>query len=120
MAWPRTRRVAAARAPGADQGGQEPVHVDGGRPGLPQAELAEDLDEADGPAPRAGGEQVGDLAGQAGVPAPHLAVADDRAAEALAEVEVGEVVQGGRAPPWSRSARAAQFTSLSTVTGPPT
>ena len=66
------------------------------------------------PAAGAGGDQVGDLAGQAGVAAPDLAVADDRAAESLAEIDVGEVV-AARAPA-SRSARAAQLTSLSTVT----
>jgi hypothetical protein len=37
---------------------------------------------------------VGDLADQAAVPPPDLAVGDDRAAEALAEVQVGEVVDG--------------------------
>ena len=49
-----------------------------------------------------------------------LAVADDRAAEALAEVEVGEVVERAGPRRAVRSARAAQFTSLSTATGPST
>ena len=52
------------------------------------------------------------------MPAADLAVADDRAAQALAEEQVGEVVQARVRPAWSRSARAAQFTSLSTTTGP--
>ena len=81
--------------PRAGRHGQEPVHVDGRRPGLPQAELAEYLDERNRLALRAGRDEVRDLAGQAAMPAPYLAVADDRAAESLAEEEVGEVVQGG-------------------------
>ena len=42
---------------------------------------------------RAEGEDVGDLAGESGVSAPDLAVGDDCAAQALAKVEVDEVVQ---------------------------
>ena len=59
-----------------------------------QAQLGEDLGERHGPAVRAGGDEVGDLAGEAVVPAAHLAVADDCAAQALAQVEVGEIVEG--------------------------
>jgi hypothetical protein len=75
-------------------GGQEPVHVDGRRIGLPEAELAEYFDERNRLALRASGDKVRNLAGEAGMPAPYLAIADDRAAQSLAQEEVGEVVQG--------------------------
>ncbi len=83
-------RRAGLRAGG---GSQEAVHVDrrGARP--PQAQFAEYLGEGHGPAGRAGRDEVGDLARQAVVPAPDLAVADDRAAQPLAEEQVPEVVQ---------------------------
>ena len=58
------------------------------RPNWPKTSM-----EAGGLAVRAGYEQVGDLAGQAAVAAADLAVADDGAAQALTEVDVGEVVQ---------------------------
>ena len=62
----RGRRLRAR----ADRCGQEPVHVDGRRIGLPQAELAEYLDETNRPAVRARGDEVGNLAGEAAMPAP--------------------------------------------------
>ena len=75
--------------------GQEPVHVDGRRIGLPEAELAEYLDERNRLALRASRDKVRNLAGEAGMAAPYLTIADDRAAQSLAQEEVGEVVQGG-------------------------
>ncbi len=61
--------------------------------GLPQAEFAEYLDEGHGLAARSGRHEVSDLAGQAAVPAPDLAVADDGAAQSRAEEQVREVVR---------------------------
>ena len=87
-------------------------------PDAPQAELGEDVGEADGTTTGAEREDVRDLASEATVPPAHLSVGDDRAAEPFTEVEIGEVVESpGRA---ARSARAAQLTSLSTLTGPAT
>ncbi len=54
---------------------------------------AEHVDEGDGPAVRTDREDVGDLADQAGVPPAYHPVVDDGAAQALAQVQVGEVVQ---------------------------
>src|ERR1700753_2435543 len=85
---------ARGRDPGAGGGGRG-GRVDGGDAGLAQAELAEDVDQADRPTVRADGEQVGDLAGQARVAAADLAVGDHGAAQALAQVEGGEGVQAG-------------------------
>ncbi len=45
---------------------------------------------------RAGGDEVGDLAREAAGSSPHRCVADDRAAHAVVEVEVGEIAQGPR------------------------
>ena len=89
----RGRRLGARAA----DCGEEPVYVDGRRSGLPQAELAEYLDERNRLALRAGRDEVRNLAGQAAMPAPYLAVTDDRTAQSLAEEEIGEVVQGGGA-----------------------
>ena len=50
--------------------GQEPVHVDGRRIGLPEAKLAEHLDERNRPALRASGDKVRNLAGEAGMAVP--------------------------------------------------
>jgi hypothetical protein len=46
-----------------------------------------------GSAVRAGREDMGDFADEAGVSAAYCSVVDDRAAQALAQVEVGEVVE---------------------------
>jgi hypothetical protein len=65
---------------------------------MPGAELREHLGQGERLAPRTRRDQVGDLARDAGVSPAHLAVADYRAAQALAEVGVGEIVEaGGRA-----------------------
>ena len=86
---PRGRRRRAAAAAAA-------LDVDRGRAGATQAERREHLGQWHGHAAGSDGHQVRDLAGQAGVAAADLAVADDGAAEAFAEVEVDEVVACGR------------------------
>ena len=106
---PPERAVADRRVERAD--------VDRGRLRVPQPERAEHVNEPHRRAVRAGGDHVRDLAGDAAAAPAHLAVADDRAAEPLAEVEVDDV-RPAPVPAASRSARAAQLTSLSTTTGP--
>jgi hypothetical protein len=64
---------------------------------LAEAELAEEFDERNRLPPWPHGEQVCDLADQAVASAPDLTVADDGAAEAFPNVQVGEVAQGVRA-----------------------
>ena len=86
----RLERVDPSGLPFVETGLQA-VHVDGGGPGPTQTELGKHFGKRHGKALRSDGHQVRDLAGQAPVPAGHVAVGHDGAAEALAEVEVDEV-----------------------------
>src|SRR6516165_5046397 len=87
--------VASNRSPGLRAGGrgQETLHVDSSGAGLPEAQFAEYLNQGHRLAVRAGGDQVGDLAGHAVMSAYDLAVADDSAAQSFAEEYVGKVGQ---------------------------
>jgi hypothetical protein len=75
--------------------GEKPVGVDGGRVGSSQFEFGEYVGEPNRAAVGAAGDEVGDFPRDAAGAAAHLAVANDGAAESVAKMEVGEVVQHG-------------------------
>ena len=91
-AWLSARRVPRRRFRTSGRA-EQPADVDGRGAGLPQAQGAEHLDQGHGLAVRAGGEEVGDLAGEPAMPAADLPSLTTAAAQALAEVDVGEVVR---------------------------
>ena len=73
---------------------------------MAQTEFAENIDECHRPAAGADRDHVGDLASEAAVAAADLAVADDSGAQALAQIQVDEVV--GQSGPVSRPFRASR------------
>src|SRR6478735_10342547 len=72
---------------------QEGGDVHRAGPRGPHTHELEDLGQRDGPAAGTRRQHVGDLAGQPMVAAAYLPVADDGASEALAEMDVREVVE---------------------------
>ena len=102
MAWPSVWRAASACCwPPLTAASRRPALI-AVEPGSPEAELAENVDEAHCLTLRASSNEVSDLAGQTAGASPDLGVAHDRAAHAVVEVDVGEVAQGprGRAVPF--------------------
>ena len=96
---PRCRAVVRPSVATVPRRREGASHVDGGRPRAAAGRAAAKT-SVNGTArpPDSGDDDVGDLAGQAAVPAPHLAVAHDGTAEPFAEVEVDEVVDAAAAP----------------------
>ena len=102
MAWPSVWRAASAcGCPPLTAVSRRPASI-AVEPGSPEAQLAENVDEAHCLTLRASGNEVSDLAGETAGSSPDLCVAYDRAAHAVVEVDVGEVAQGprGRAVPF--------------------
>ena len=90
---PDSRADRAGHRAAAIEGIQQHRDIDRRRAGLAQPEFLEHLGEQHRASAWPDGDQVRDFPGDAGEPAAHLPVADHRAAQALAKMQVGEICQ---------------------------